>query len=71
MKALGTGWGARRSLGGHRSDAPPSGQPTLAAGRRRSTNADRLGVRRIHLSLTHSGKLAFAQVIFESSHRRY
>ena len=65
MKALGTGW----RLGVRWRDIEvtnaPSGKPTLNLAGASRQFADRLGVKHISLSITHSGNLAFAQVIFE------
>jgi len=65
MKALGTGW----RLGVRWRDIEvtnaPSGKPTLNLAGASRQFADRLGVKQISLSITHSGNLAFAQVIFE------
>ena len=66
MKALGTGW----RLGVRWRDIEvanaPSGKPTLHLAGVAREFADRLGVKNISLSITHSGNLALAQVIFES-----
>jgi holo-[acyl-carrier protein] synthase len=65
MKALGTGW----RLGVRWRDIEvanaPSGKPTLGLAGVAREIADRLGVKNISLSITHSGNLALAQVIFE------
>lgn len=65
MKALGTGW----RLGVRWRDIEvanaPSGKPTLNLTGAAREFADRLHVRNITLSITHSGNLALAQVIFE------
>jgi holo-[acyl-carrier protein] synthase len=66
MKALGTGWrhGIRwRDIEVARE---ASGKPTLRLEGVAREFADRLGVRNITLSITHSGNLAVAQVIFEN-----
>jgi holo-[acyl-carrier protein] synthase len=66
MKALGTGWrhGVRwRDIEVTRE---ASGKPTLRLAGVAREFADRMGVRNISLSITHSGNLALAQVIFES-----
>lgn len=66
MKALGTGWGKGVRWRDIEVTREASGKPTLRlAGVARET-ADRLGVRHISLSITHSGNLALAQVIFEN-----
>lgn len=65
MKALGTGWThgvrwrdieVRNAIGG---------KPTLRLEGVARQLADKLGARNISLSITHSGNLAIAQVIFE------
>jgi len=65
MKALGTGW----RLGVRWRDIEvtnaPGGKPTLRLEGIARQFADRLGVRNISLTITHSGNLALAQVIFE------
>lgn len=66
MKALGTGWSHGIRWRDIEVTREASGKPTLRlAGVARET-ADRLGVRNISLSITHSGNLAFALVIFEN-----
>jgi len=66
MKALGTGW----SRGVRWVDIEvirlASGQPTLSLHGATREIAERLGMRRASLSITHSGNTALAQVIFES-----
>jgi holo-[acyl-carrier protein] synthase len=66
MKALGTGWrfGVRwRDIEVRRER---SGKPTLHLQGVAREFADRLGVKNIALTITHSGNLALAEVIFES-----
>jgi holo-[acyl-carrier protein] synthase len=66
MKALGTGWrrGVRwRDIEVRRE---PSGKPTLHLEGVAREFAERLGVKNISLTITHSGNLALAEVIFES-----
>jgi len=65
MKALGTGW--RRGVRWVDIEVvrEPSGRPTIELRGAARQHADRLGVTRIHVSLTHSGNLAFAEIIFE------
>ena len=66
MKALGTGWkrGVRwRDIEVARE---PSGKPTLHLAGASRQIADQLGVKNISLTITHSGNLALAHVIFES-----
>jgi holo-[acyl-carrier protein] synthase len=66
MKALGTGWrhGVRwRDIEVTRE---ASGKPGLRLAGVAREFADRLSVRNITVSITHSGNLALAQVIFEN-----
>lgn len=65
MKALGTGW--RRGVRWRDIEVTrdPSGKPGLRLEGVAREFADRLGVKRISVSITHSGNLALAQVIFE------
>ena len=66
MKALGTGWtrGVRwRDIEVARE---PGGKPTLHLAGAARKIADDLGVKHIALTITHSGNLAMAQVIFET-----
>jgi holo-[acyl-carrier protein] synthase len=66
MKALGTGW--RRGVRWVDIEVArlDSGRPTIKLFGATRQHADRLGVSRIHVSLTHSGNLAFAEVILEN-----
>lgn len=66
MKALGTGW--RRGVRWRDIEVVnlPGGKPTLRLAGVAKEFSDRLGARNISISITHSGNLAFAQVIFES-----
>ena len=65
MKAIGTGW--RRGVGWRdfQVSREPSGRPTLRFAGVAAKWFERLGARRAHLSITHSGNLAVAQVILE------
>jgi len=66
MKALGTGWrmGVRwRDIEVIRE---PSGKPTLQLAGVTRELADKIGVKNISLTITHSGNLALAEVIFEN-----
>lgn len=65
MKALGTGW--RRGVRWRDIEVvnAPSGKPTLQLAGVARQIADALRVRNISLTITHSGNLAVAQVIFE------
>jgi len=65
MKALGTGWARGVRWVDIEVIRKPTGQPTLALYGATRKLADRMGVRSISLSITHSGNTAFAQVIFE------
>jgi holo-[acyl-carrier protein] synthase len=66
MKALGTGW--RGGLGWQDLEVAnlPSGRPTLRLHGKAAEIAERLGVRNISLSLTHTAQQAMAIVILES-----
>ena len=66
MKALGTGWrfGVRwRDIEVMRE---PTGKPSLRLHGVAGEFAVRLGVKNISLTITHSGNLALAEVIFEN-----
>ena len=65
MKALGTGW--RRGVTWHDFEVAnlPSGRPTLKLHGVARQIADRLGVKHISLSLTHTAENGMAFVIFE------
>jgi holo-[acyl-carrier protein] synthase len=66
MKALGTGW--RRGVRWVDIEVTnlPGGKPTLRLNGVAGEFAARIGVKNISLSITHSGNIAFAQVIFEN-----
>lgn len=66
MKAIGTGW--RRGVRWRDFEVAnlPSGRPTLRLDGRAREFAERLGVRSISLSLTHTAQMAMAHVILES-----
>lgn len=66
MKALGTGWTRGVRWIDIEVARESSGQPTLTLHGATREHAERLGVRRIAVSITHSGNTAFAQVIFEN-----
>lgn len=66
MKALGTGWGDGVRWVDLEVTRDNKGKPTMVLAGRARAIADAMGVRRISLSLTHSGNTAFAQVIFEN-----
>lgn len=65
MKALGTGW--RHGIRWRDIEVvnAPSGKPTLNLAGVALDFAERIGVTTISLTITHSGNLALAQVIFE------
>ena len=65
MKALGTGWARGVRWVDIEVARLASGQPTIELYGAARQHAERMGVIRIHVSLTHSGNLAFAEVIFE------
>ncbi len=65
MKALGTGWARGVRWVDIEVTRRPSGQPTLELHGATREHADRLGVHRASLSITHSGNTALAQVILE------
>ena len=66
MKALGTGW--RRGVRWRDIEIirEPSGKPNLALKGAAKRIADGLGVKNISVTITHSGNLALAEVIFEN-----
>jgi len=66
MKALGTGWHGGVRWRDIEVTREPSGKPGLHLEGVAREFADRLGVKRISVTITHSGNLALAQVIFES-----
>jgi holo-[acyl-carrier protein] synthase len=65
MKALGTGW--RRGVRWRDIEVvrEPSGKPTLRLAGAALAISQGLGVKNISLTITHSGNLALAEVIFE------
>jgi holo-[acyl-carrier protein] synthase len=66
MKALGTGW--RRGVRWVDLEVvrETGGRPTLALNGEAGKIAQRLGVKHVALSITHTAAQALAQVIFES-----
>ncbi len=66
MKALGTGW--RRGIRWTDIEVVrlPGGRPTLQFSGEARVLAQKMGVKNIALSLTHTASLAMAQVILES-----
>ena len=65
MKALGTGWSHGVRWRDIEIAREASGKPTLRLSGVARELADRMGVKNISLSITHSGNFALAQVIFE------
>ena len=65
MKALGTGW--RGGIGWQDLEVAnlPSGRPTLRLHGKAAERAEKMGVKNISLSLTHTDTMAMAMVIFE------
>jgi holo-[acyl-carrier protein] synthase len=66
MKALGTGWSRGVRWVDIEVTRLSSGQPTLSLHGATREIADKLGVHRASLSITHSGNTALAQVILEN-----
>lgn len=65
MKALGCGWGRHAGWLDIEVAGPRDGRPEILLGGHAADYARSLGVRRIHLSLTHAADLALAQVVVE------
>jgi holo-[acyl-carrier protein] synthase len=65
MKAIGTGWKRGVTWQDFEVANLPSGKPTLRLYGVAAQIADRLGVRNISLSLTHTSELGMAHVILE------
>jgi holo-[acyl-carrier protein] synthase len=66
MKALGTGWSRGVRWVDVEVVRQRGGRPTLALKGEAKNIADRMGVKNIAVSITHTAAQAFAQVIFES-----
>jgi holo-[acyl-carrier protein] synthase len=66
MKALGTGWGRGVRWRDIEVANAPSGKPSLLLTGVAREIADKLGAKNISLTITHSGNIALAQVIFEN-----
>ena len=66
MKALGTGWQHGVRWVDLEVVREKSGRPTLAIAGEAGKIAERLGVKNIAVSITHTADQALAQVIFES-----
>jgi len=65
MKAIGTGWRGGVRWQDFEVVNEPSGRPTLRFHGVARQVAERLGVKSVQLSLTHTGALALAHVILE------
>jgi holo-[acyl-carrier protein] synthase len=65
MKAIGTGWDHGVTWKDVEVSNLPSGQPTIRLHGRAAQIAEKMGVKRISLSLTHTAELAMAHVILE------
>jgi holo-[acyl-carrier protein] synthase len=65
MKALGTGVAGGVTWREFAIDHEPSGQPTLTLSGAAARLAARRGVRKVHLTLTHTTELAMAVVVME------
>jgi holo-[acyl-carrier protein] synthase len=66
MKALGTGWSRGVRWVDVEVVREKGGRPTIKLAGEAANVADRMGVKNIALSITHTAEQAFAQVIFES-----
>ena len=66
MKALGTGWARGVRWVEIEVVREPSGKPMLKLSGASRAIADRLGVKNIALTITHTGNTALAEVIFEN-----
>jgi holo-[acyl-carrier protein] synthase len=65
MKALGTGWSKGVRWVDIEVTRPPGSRPTIILHGAARERAERMGMRHVSLSITHTGNLAFAEVIFE------
>lgn len=65
FKALGTGWGRGGAWTEVEVVSAPSGAPSLRLHGAAAALAEAAGVRRVHLSLTHTDDLAGAYVVLE------
>jgi holo-[acyl-carrier protein] synthase len=66
MKALGTGWSKGVRWIDIEVTRPPGSRPTIILHGAARERAERMGMRQISLSITHTGNLALAEVILES-----
>ena len=65
MKALGQGWGPQLGWLDIEVRRRPGARPEIRLSDRAKAHAASLGVRRLHLTLTHTATLAEAQVVAE------
>jgi holo-[acyl-carrier protein] synthase len=65
MKALGTGWSKGVRWVDIEVTRRPGSRPTIILHGAARERAERMGMRQVSLSITHTGNLAFAEVIFE------
>jgi holo-[acyl-carrier protein] synthase len=65
MKAIGTGWKRGVRWQDFEVSNLPSGRPTLRLHGEAARIAEKMGVKTISLSITHTGELGMAQVILE------
>jgi holo-[acyl-carrier protein] synthase len=70
MKALGTGWSRGVTWRDVEVCRVPGGRPTLAFHNKAAEFLRQLGATRAQLSITHTGRIAMAQVILESNAAR-
>lgn len=66
FKAIGTGWGRGIAWTEVEVVSAPSGAPAICAAGAAERFLEQLGVRRVHLSMTHTGALAGAYVVLEA-----
>jgi holo-[acyl-carrier protein] synthase len=66
MKALGTGWSEGVGWKDIEVVSEPGEPPAIELHRRARDRMREIGATRVHVSLTHSGNLAIAQVVLEA-----
>lgn len=66
FKAIGTGWDVQINWLNVSIENEVGGKPTMRLYGKAKALADNLGIRQIHLSLTHTGNIAGAHVVLES-----
>ena len=66
MKALGTGWSEGVGWKDIEVVSQPGGAPAIHLHKRALERMREISATRVHISLTHSGNLAIAQVVLES-----